>query len=754
MMTEDNTITEGLPEHWAQAGTNPIVEYVNPFILPDSSYVRDLDMVGSAIAQTALYISKRSGDPIDTCLAFVKEQMKPDGKFPFYDPRIEYLDSTNEGNRVLKEGTMSGYLREVHKKKYTMAATFTCYYHPDEKESFTAAYAIGEYANRKANKDKKFKYSKLNDAVMTGIYDNRQNRNKIKLNSISGAHVTTSSALYMRSTHSTLTSYCRSGTSNTNAMLERLLAGNRHLYNEAAVLNNITSVLHHAEWDLIEEAMELYQLVYPTAEDCFKLIKRSTDLYWTSKDGAAEANILGYLQDLSPLERAGYMYNTDMYSLRMLNDEFTRGIFDDLTKIPKDVKLPHAGSWIKKLSADDYGLIGINTFGFLTTLDMKQLTDPDKGIVDAHAFSLYTALKKYGKFFRAFWVTKSMPFEVASFPDSIRSVSIASDTDSAIFTNQDWVNWYYGEMNFTHQGLIMAATTTYLCSQVAQHILVQMTRNFGAADRHIREFQMKNEYLFKFFSLTTMAKHYFASMASQEGVMYTKEKWEIKGSNLKNSKAPVDLMDRSDELIKEIARKVMAGEKIEILPIMREVAEKELEIYNSVKKGSTDFFATGQAKTMDTYKQKERAPMWQNYLLWRDVFAPKYGATTPPPYMAIKVNVECDTGGKVREWLDSMEDTDLSNRFRDFMVTHKKTSMTAIWLPQEVIQSCGVPDEIMLATDVRKMIRDMLKSYYLILESLGFHITNKHRTRLLMDDLKAFEAQVTNHPSETIKQAA
>lgn len=736
-----------LPSHWAVANDNPITDYDNPFIMPDDYYIRDLNFVGSAVAQTALYISKRTGDPIEKCLAFVKEQMAPDGAFPFHDPNIIYLDSTNEGNREKKEGKLSNYLREVQKNRYTMAATFTCYNHPDDRESLTAAYAIGEYANRKANKDLKKEYTKLNNPLMAAIYNNRQNRNKTKLNSISGAHVSTSSALYMRSTHSTLTSTCRSGTSNTNAMLERLLAGNRHYYNERAVLNNITSILHHTEWDVVQTAMDLYQLVYPSAQQCFDIIKRSIDLYWKSVDGKAEANILSYLECLSPLERAAFLYNTDMYSLRVLNPEFTRGIFDEILRIPLDVKIPHSGKWIEKLSADDYALFGINTFGFLTTTDMGALTEDDKGVVDKYAFSLYTALHKYGKFFRAFWVTKSMPFEVASFPKSVRCVGVASDTDSSIFTNQDWVEWYYGKMNFEHAGLIMAATTTYLCSQVAQHVLVQMTRNFGAADRHIREFQMKNEYLFKFFSLTTMAKHYFAKKTSQEGIIYiNKEAWEIKGATLRNSKAPPELMDRSDGLIKEIANKVISGEKIKIIPILREIAEKEREIYQSVKAGSTDFFATGQMKTLETYKQKEKSPMWQQYLLWRDVFGPKYGITPPPPFMAIKVNVECDTAGKIREWLSSMEDQVLAERFRAYLIEHNKTSLTAIWLPLEIIQVCGVPDEIMMVTDVRKMIRDMLKSYYLILESLGFHITNENRTRLLMDDLAAFEKKASEHP--------
>lgn len=733
------TITEELPPVWSILGTNPDIEYVNPFHMPDSYYIRDLNMVGSAVAQTALYLAKRTGDPIETCLAYVKKEMLPQGKFPYANPRIEYLDSTNEGNRTLKQGTMAEFMKEVSDKRYILAANFTCYSHPDDRESFTAQYAIGEYANRSANKKLSAKHKQLNDAVLAGIYDNRQNRNKIKLNSISGAHNTTSSSLFCRSLHSALTSTCRSGTSNTNAMLERLLAGNRHYYDEKSVLNNITSILHLVDYDLIQIAMDEYELVYPTVEDCWSMIKRSTDLYWSTNTGDAENNIMGYLESLTPLERAAYLYNTDMYSLRVLNDTFVRRLFKSLLTIPDKTRIPFKGKWIERLSGDDMAFVGVNCYGELTTTNMKALTDEDKETVDANAFAIQGTFIFFTNFFKAFWVTKAMPFEIASFPDSIRRVSIASDTDSAIFTNQEWVSWYYGEMDYGHPGLCMAAATTYLCSQVVQHILVQMTRNFGSADQHIREFQMKNEFLFKFFSLTTMAKHYFAAKVCCEGVVYTENDWEVKGSNLKNTKATSELMARSDSLIKEIAETVMRGEKVKLIPILREIADKETEIINSIRSGSTEFFATGQIKDSESYKQKQDASAWHNYLLWLEVFAPKYGHVSPPAYTAIKVNIECDTSGKMRTWFDEMPDQELAQRYREFMIRYKKTAMTAIWLPSDQVKAHGIPDEIMMVVNVRKMIIGMMKSYYLILESLGFHILNSTDSRLISDDLTSFE---------------
>lgn len=726
---------------------------VNPFILPDSHYVRDLNFIGSAAQQAALYLHKLTKDPIDQCYNFIRENLKPGGLFPIYNPRVRYLDSTNEGNRKEELTTMLEFLDVVTERKYILASNLTAYNHPDDKESFTAMYAVGEYANRKANKDLQHKYDMLGDKVMTGIYYNRQNRNKIKLNSISGAHNTTSSALYCRSLHSALTGTTRCGTSNTNAMLERLLSGNRHYYDLQAVLNNVTSIIHLVDLELVSIAVAKYGLHLPTTDEVCAIIKRSTDLYWAYFDQSADDAIRQLIDSLTPLERAAYLYNCDMYSLRIHNDTFVRRLFKSLLTIPDKTKIPFTGDWIKKLSGDDKAFILINEYHELTTTKLQDTTDADKLLIEANGFGIYATFDFFADFFKAFWVTKAMPFEIASFPDSIRRISIASDTDSAIFTNQDWVQWYFGEINYTHDGLRMAAATTFLCSQVAQHILVQMTRNLGSADRHMREFQMKNEFLFKFFSLTTMAKHYFAAKHACEGIVYDEPKWEIKGSNLRNSKATVELMDRSDELIQEIAHTVMRGDKVKIIPILQEIGNRELAIIASIRAGSTEFFATGQIKDASSYKQKENAAAWHNYLLWLEVFAPKYGQIPPPSYTAIKVNIECDTRGKMAAWFDSMEDQELANRFREFILKYKKMGMTAIWLPADHVGAHGIPEEIMSVVNVRKMIIGMMKSYYLILESLGYYTLNKAQSRLVSDDLAHFLSEGTAHDAQE-EQAA
>ena len=54
---------------------------VDPFVLKPSEYVRDINVLKHYVEQTALYISKMSGNTYEYCLDYVKRQVKEGGHF-------------------------------------------------------------------------------------------------------------------------------------------------------------------------------------------------------------------------------------------------------------------------------------------------------------------------------------------------------------------------------------------------------------------------------------------------------------------------------------------------------------------------------------------------------------------------------------------------------------------------------------------------------------------------------------------------
>jgi hypothetical protein len=708
--------------------------FEDPFYLPDDFYTRDLDQLTPYIDDSALYLSIMTKRPIEQCKKYVQSQLGPGGKFEIVDPEVIFLHRESPGNRVKKVTTLSKYMQVVAKQRYIMTPTFTSYLHPDKKESILAKYIKTELDNRSANKKLMFKHQNAGNKLMEGIYKNRQNRNKIKCNSMSGAQGTKSSVLVNKSAHSTLTTICRSASSNTNANVERYLTGNRHYWSVDTTINNIVNIVRRSDYNLIRLAIDFHELVYPTVDDTLFAIKRCTDLYW--RDPNDWIRIVQLINNLTPIQRAAYLYTGDLYSLAKLNRDTIYALFTGLTTVAKE-PIDNPSDWMKKLGEDEFAMLGIICGEYLTGFkdglkDDAVPTSEHYPIIGATAKLIIETVQSYGLIIRAFWMTKNIPSSMALFPESIRRSVIASDTDSSIFTTQDWTKWYVGQLDFTDESFKISAATTYLCSRLTAHTLCVMSGNIGVATKHLRMLEMKNEYAFKMFSLTSMGKHYFAAMAAQEGKVLSKFKWEVKGATLKNSKAPTDIMQDSDKLIKDIGVTIMSGKKLKLLPILKDIATKEINIMQSIKSGSVEYFSRAQIKDASSYKT-ENSPYLQ-YELWDVVFGPKYGKAPPPPYGAIKVSINTDTAAKFGLWLTTLDDRELADRFRMWMELRNKNNITTLYLPVGVVQQTGIPKELIPVMNIRNMVLGIMKSYYLVLESLGYYILNDEITRLVSDD--------------------
>ena len=59
--------------------------------------------------------------------------------------------------------------------------------------------------------------------------------------------------------------------------------------------------------------------------------------------------------------------------------------------------------------------------------------------------------------------------------------------------------------------------------------------------------------------------------------------------------------------------------------------------------------------------------------------------------------------------------------------------MSTILLPEPIVAGYGVPKEILMVADSRKLIMGIVSPFYLILESLGIFLRNKNMTKMVID---------------------
>lgn len=711
----------------------------NPFVLPWTEYKRDINVIRDYIDDQARYLSIETNQPYEVCAEFVKESLRPGGQFEFKDPRMLYTERGENGDRSLKQGTLSQYLHEAVHMERLIAPSLTTYLNPEQCPSLLVNFIDDNVKGRSVAKKAMFAARREGNEVMDKIYDNEQNNRKLSNNSISGAHLSAGQPLYNKTAHITLTSNCRSTSGFGNANNEKLLSGNRHYWSVQITLNNIVSIVNHTDYDQLGAACAEYGIKYPTYEQTMECIRYSTNLYWADRGSMAKVESL--VSKLTPIQRAAFVYTGDLYHLMRFNEPLVREFITRMAYKPTEPH-PDPEAVIKSAPEDviftavqicEEHFRGIGPDG--KNIDWKKLVGTrEYGILGATVANIQSTLAVYFNMIRALWVTPNVPASLAWFPDSIRRAALTSDTDSTIFTVQDWIEWYFGEIKVDAQSNGVAAVFIYFSAATIVHILARMSANFGIkGEKRLFQIAMKNEYKFDVFVPTQVAKHYFALIGCQEGDLYAKYKKEIKGVHLKSSNAPIEITKAAEDLMLDIMNKVLKGQKISLTKILTDLANREREIMASIERGDSRVFRKGQIKPPESYtKDKDESPYIQ-YEMWQEVFAPDYGDIPPPPYVCVRIATSVDTPSKTKEWLEGLSNQAFANRMRNWMVRNNKKYVGSIQLPEQVISSKGVPKEILQIAGVRQIVRDTTGVFYLILEALGFFMLDDKNSRLALD---------------------
>lgn len=707
--------------------------FANPFVWEDSKYQRDINPLKHAVEDSAKFLSVSTGYDLAYCEEYVRKSLRPGGQFAFKDLPMTCLVRQENGDRVKVETTLTKYLGEAIKNKELIAPTLTTYVHPEVEESLLVQYIDNNIKLRSAAKKEEFKFKAVGDAINAMIKNLEQTGRKLSNNAISGGHVSDSTPIYNPTAHSTLTSNCRSTSGYGNANNEKFLSGNRHYFNHHIVLNNIVSIINHTDYDKLKAVMEKYQLHYPTHAEVLSCIHYSVQLYW--RDDRHWAKIERLVKCLSPLECAAFVYTGDLYHLMKYNNAFVRNMF---SRFVVKATGPHADPIAAiKAAPDAY----VNLAHLICRQEVKGIgkdytkaRDPmDVQTLANTVENLQNVVMDYADLIDCLWVTTNLPASVAHFPTSIRRAALTSDTDSTIFTVQDWVIWYKGELSFDDEATAVANTAVFLAASTIYHILAIMSANFGIVTSRIHQIEMKNEFYFPVFVPTQQGKHYYAAMTVQEGYVFSEHEIEIKGVQLKNSNSPKPIREAATAMMEEIMERVMRGEKLQLAYFLKKVADIEREIVRSIRAGEPTYLRAGSIKDAESYTKNADESPYAKHEFWQRVFGPQYGEMPPPPYNTMKFSLTTDTATKFKNWLNGLENQDFAQRMREYCISRGKALISSLDLPSEILMNSGFPKEIMDVIDYRKIVGDICRVMYLILETLGVYMYDQKVKRLVSD---------------------
>lgn len=744
----------------------------SPFILEPHEYVRDINPFRQYMEQVAHYLSIKNNISYDECLKWVKENIrvintnneiviKKPNDLTINNPIVTYIGKKDNGDRELKQTRLIHYLIDSINNKDLIAPTLTTYINPKIKQSHLVDFIDGKVLERSIAKKAKFtaKMNKgeaqlnLDRAIENKneeeilkfrkevnrysreeqIQDNKQANAKTMNNSLSGAAVVASTPLYNPTMHSTLTSTCRSASGYANANNEKLLYGNRHYHRPDIVLNNIVSIITNVDYDAIRNVIEKYNLAIPTAKETMDIILRSSKQYWS--DTYMELKIFEFIESLNELQRAAFCYVSDIFTLAQFNRDFVKNMITSFsTKMPLDESIND--SEIMDSVTEEVLLLAVQICSDeMRGHQINSVKGTNIGKIVANTIlNIKDQLNNYSDYISAFLRTKNVPASLSYFPSSIRHCALMSDTDSTIFTTEYWNNWMFGKLKFDDDANRVFSTMVFFAVSTLKHILALMSANFGIGADRIHQIAMKNEFKFDVFVPTLKTKHYYTIITYQEGNVFNNPEQEIKGVHLKSSNAPPIIIDEAKQIMKDICLTVKSGKLISIENILKRVADKEREIIRSIQAGELTYYRGGQIKTADTYKDTEEDSPYRHYVFWNETFGHKYGMTPPPPYSFVKISTDLTNKTKMNEWLEKMEDKELSGRIRNWLTKTKRDTIVSFLIPMELFTVKKVPKELIERVDIRSLVADVCHCFYFVLETLGIFRLNKNKTRLISDE--------------------
>lgn len=696
----------------------------NSFLKEKEFYKRNINPLSNAIEQMATALAVNNGVSFEEAKDFLVKSIKEKKFTNLKDPRVTYFGKDENGDRVVNETPLSHYIKDTVFNKQVLAPTFTCYANPEEENSPLADFMQYNIEERSRAK-KKAQAAEASGDTETHFLENINQANKKENNnSLSGALTTDSSIFENDTGHNTLTSTTRLMASVANALNEKMLYGNRHYRTKDIILNNIISTIHSFDRKKLRSALKKYDLNIPTVEDVLRVIKKSARYYIF--DELVFHDLKVFVSKLDEEQRTAFVYSQDFYHIRELNPDFVKKMLTDFSSFREDAFFEDPISIIKK--ADD----AVVNYAHQVCLDMVRGLGKDYSKMPPKTLSclasscqnINNSVSDYRELIDAFFLTETVPSSVAYIQDMVREGVPLSDTDSTMFSVDNWVLFYFGELNFTQKGFGISGAVAFLATQCISHCLAIMSGNMAVAKKHIFTLSMKPEYVFPVFVQSPVSKHYFTAILIKEGSVYTDIKMEIKGVHNINSAVPASIIGAVHQKMKAIVKTVMEGKKIKLKNEIIDLSLIENRIIESLKKSEVDFFKRGNIQHHTSYKlAKEKSP-YAVHLLWERVFSLKYGSIEEPPYEIIKVPTILDSPTRFKKWLLEMKDRDIAKRLEEFSLEFNKKQMPTFYFSLDMVLSQGIPDEVVEVMDFKRIVLDLTGANRMLLDSLGYPLRN------------------------------
>lgn len=682
----------------------------SPFLTHD--YKSERNILKTACEQHAYYISKVFNVPekeaYDNIATFIKAHPER-----FKSKKATVLIKDKNGDRQVKILPLSSVFNHAKQKNYIFSPSLIAYKNSSEEESVNSLATREFIKNRSFYKDKKKVAEQADNKSDVDKYNALQNAFKTFNNSQSGAFSVDGTPINCPSAHTTLTATCRCLTSIANLLNEQLIAGNRLYRKPEYVIQSIIARIKSTDLKALEEAMDKYQLKYPSADDLMTVIVRNSEKYWESEYYMGV--IKEFVDSLEPIAIASVVYVMDFIELYIHNESVMSTFFDDWVKLPADYNES------SELTDEDKKTLAV----------AKLPAGADKAALERLNHYHESIEEKYADFINVFLRSQIPSTALYDVIHQSKKAGQISDTDSSVITMSMIIDRYTDN---SLVGMRLAAVITYFIRMILMDQHYQLSTNMNVAEFNRRILDMKNEFYFSGLVTTMMSKHYFAEIKMCEGYLLKKSKKLIKGVHLRNSKVAKSIREYAEKLMNDILHALGEREQLDAAEILKEIGDMERSVMDEIKNGVWTWLQRENINSRSSYA-KPMSAAYMHYELWEDVFAPKYGKAPPLPYSGMKIGVNLGNKTSMKNWLDSLPDQAFAERMRLFCEKTGREKFSNFILPMERLSAMNnIPQEVKEVLNYREAVQQNFKCVYATLEGGGLYILNADATRLISDE--------------------
>lgn len=665
-----------------------------------------------------------------------------------YKPLTAFIESTTTDNRPEIKGVDLVSWFDLHREDLMTPSGSV--YKQQSKKLGTIIEMIQKFlAKRSKEKKLMLKAKAAGNKTEQLLHYYAQTLVKIFVNALPGNFGSAYSIFFDKGNYNAITSAGRALIGFAYSEIEAVLGGNFMWLSIDGLKNHIVTQLYAGiDESKVELVMNKFHLKRVTKEDLYSFYKKELSIYnhytWYEdkkvngktiehaayighKEGDY-AKVMEMVNLLNDTQVQYFYYFENLRHIIMENDAEFRTRFQnmfnyDIIKQDDSVNPDE----LFKIDGALVNMVNVAFSKYLQSGDSKvQVYDfPSKRPELAKRFiniarHVENYLKDMDDLFDVFIYTKICRPNVQDQPLLYRNSTVVSDTDSTIFTVKDWVEWYTGSVySIDETAYHIAMLMIYWITKAVGHALVKYSEAGGARGEFTETMLMKNEFLYPVMIQADVKKHYAGIITVQEGVVLPKGDIDIKGGQFRGSSIPKVATEFAEKFISEDIltsdEGVYKNGRVDGHRLVEKVREFELQIYNDLKEGKTEWYKSLAIKTKDKYAKPMSSPYYY-YLAWQAIFAPKYGdMMIPLKTPAVPINPPTET---YWDWLIKKDEA-LARRWMDFLngstdgIKHRWPS----YMP--VITFKGkVPEELIPLIMTKDIIHHAVKPCHLILRQL------------------------------------